>query len=205
MNMFKIQNKQILGLFIILLSLVLIGCAPKRVARVDSSTVTDLSGRWNDTDSRLVSKEMIQDALSRPWLGEFKEKNKQKPKVIVGKVFNKSHEHINIETITQDLERALLNSGMVKFVATREERQELREERDDQAAHAGSGGISIKGEAVADFMVKGSIKTIVDELDGTKVVFYQVDLILIDIQTNDKVWMGQKKIKKIIERSGSKW
>ena len=47
----------------------LVGCSSggKKVSRIDSNSVTDLSGSWNDTDSRLVSEEMIKDCLGRPW------------------------------------------------------------------------------------------------------------------------------------------
>ena len=35
------------------------GCFSKRVTRIEPSAVTDLSGRWNDTDSRLVANELV--------------------------------------------------------------------------------------------------------------------------------------------------
>ena len=41
------------------------GCS-QTVTRVDSDSVTDLSGNWNDTDSRLVAEEMIQDVEDEP-------------------------------------------------------------------------------------------------------------------------------------------
>ena len=48
--------------------------------------------------------------------------------------------------------------------------------------------------------MKGNISTIVDESDGVKAVYFQVDLDLIDLENNVKSWYGQKKIKKVIER-----
>ena len=38
-------------------------CATRKVSRVNTNEVIDLSGRWNDTDSQLVSAEMIDDLL----------------------------------------------------------------------------------------------------------------------------------------------
>ena len=117
-------------------AIIVSGCrtVPK-VERVGADTQIDLSGNWNDTDSRLVAEEMVKDALyGRPWISEFKTAKNTKPRVIVGKVLNKSHEHINTETFVKDLERELINSGEVKFVASSEQRQEIRAERDDQAA-----------------------------------------------------------------------
>ncbi|MFZ3066194.1 MAG: penicillin-binding protein activator LpoB [Nitrospirota bacterium] len=180
----------------------IVSCAGQKVSRVGTDTVTDLSGRWNDTDSRLVAEEMVKDALSRPWIDNYSRKRGKQPTVIVGTVLNRSHEHINVQTFTKDLERELTNSGRVQFVAARGEREELREERVDQAQHAADETVKGPGKEIgADYMLKGTINTILDEAKGTKVIFYQVDLELIDIEKNIKVWFGQKKIKKVIERS----
>lgn len=194
--------------FIVLtaLSLIAIGCATS-VKRVDTDEVIDLSGKWNDTDSRLVSEEMVQDALNRPWISRFIGQHDGKlPTVIVGTVRNKSHEHINTETFVTDLERALINSGEVDFVASRSERGEIREERKDQAIYSSEETAKEEGEEIgADFMLQGSINTILDKIDKKSVMFYQVDLELIEIQTHRKVWIGNKKIKKLIEKKRLKF
>lgn len=191
---------------ILITMLILVGCAPKRVTRVESSEVTDLSGRWNDTDSRLVSQAMVGDVLSRYWLNDFSQKEGRKPRVIVGTVVNRSHEHIATNTFVKDLERELINSGRVTFVASSGERKELREERKDQQTQSSEETAKrLAQETAADFMLKGSIVTIIDELDGTKVKFYQINLELINIESNEKVWIGDKKIKKVIDRDSRKF
>lgn len=180
----------------------LAACNPK-VTRVSSEEVTDLSGNWNDTDSRLVSEEMIQDVLSRPWLSRYNRQAGKAPTVIVGTVRNLSHEHINTRTFVRDLERALINSGEVDFVASANERGEIRSERRDQDLHAREDTRKAMGREIgADFMLQGSINTIVDAVKGEQARFYQVDLTLIDLESNRKVWVGQKKIKKTVEKSG---
>ncbi len=182
--------------------LALVGCAREiRVTRVDAGVVTDLSGRWNDTDSRLVAESMVKEALEYPWLGNFSRTKQRQPVVIVGTVLNNSHEHINVQTFITDLERELTNSQQVTFVAGRAERDELRTERKEQAIYAREDTQKAPGrETGADFMMKGSIATILDEADGAKAVFYQVDLQMIDLESNAKVWYGQKKIKKVVEK-----
>ncbi|MCW9014918.1 MAG: penicillin-binding protein activator LpoB [Gammaproteobacteria bacterium] len=178
------------------------GCNPK-VTRVSSEEVTDLSGKWNDTDSRLVSREMIDDVLSRRWLSNFNRKKGKPPTVIVGTVRNLSHEHINTRTFIRDLEKELINSGEVEFVASASERGEIRSERRDQDLNAREDTRKAMGNEIgADFMLKGSINTIVDAVSGEQARFYQIDLTLIDLESNRKVWVGQKKIKKTVEKSG---
>ena len=184
--------------------LILSGCASTpRVQRVDSQTVIDLSGKWNDTDSRLVSEEMIRDCLNDPWLTRhMTASGSKKPVVIVGVMRNKSTEHIAVMTFIKDIERAFIRSGQVSVVASATEREELRSEKDDQRVFADAATIKQMGkERGADYMMSGEINTIQDQEGGEKVMFYQVDLTLTNIETNEKIWMGDKKIKKLITRS----
>jgi uncharacterized protein (TIGR02722 family) len=171
------------------------------VTRTEADTVTDLSGNWNDTDSRIVSEEMIQDCLSRSWLGEFTSRNGEKPVVIVGRIGNKTTEHIATETFVNDLQRELINSGRVSFVAEKDRRNALRDEKYDQSMNASAKTMKEMGREIgADYMLFGSINSIIDQIEGKKAKFYQIDLELIAIETNEKVWIGQKKIKKIVTR-----
>jgi hypothetical protein len=180
----------------------LAGCNPT-VSRVESDTVTDLSGNWNDTDSRLVAQEMIQDVLSRNWLSKFNRDKGKAPTVIVGTVRNLSHEHINTRTFIADMERELINSGEVEFVASADAREEVRSEVKDQDLNATEESRKAMGNEVgADFMLQGSINSIVDAVSGEQARFYQIDLTLIELGTNRKVWVGQKKIKKTVEKGG---
>ncbi len=175
-------------------------CA-KKVERIEVEEVRDLSGSWNDTDSRLVSEEMIRDVLARPWLGEFSAKKGKQPAVIVGEVRNLSHEHISIGTFVSDMERELINSGRVEFVASKVERGEIRDEREDQELHAAEETRKAMGQELgADFMLKGTINSIVDTEGKEQVRYFQVDLTLISLVDNRKVWVGQKKIKKYIKK-----
>ena len=178
------------------------GCsASKQVTRVDADTTIDLSGRWNDTDSRMVADEIIGDCLSHPWINDHGINTGGKPVVIVGGIRNKSMEHIPVATFITDIERAFINSGKVRTVSSASERGEIREERADQGEFAALETIKRMGrELGADYMMTGEINTIEDREGGDQVVFYQTDLTLTNIETNEKIWIGNKKIKKFIGR-----
>lgn len=184
-------------------SLALAACSTStKVQRIEPGQVTDVSGNWNDTDSRLVSEEMIADMLSRPWIEAHRRNEGDMPTVIVGDVRNLSHEHINVNTFIADIERSLINSGRVEFVANAGEREGVREERRDQDVNAREDTRNAMGREIgADYMLTGSINTIVDAEGRRQVTYYQVDLSLISMADNRKVWLGQKKIKKDIERA----
>ncbi len=184
----------------------LAGCATTQVQRLDTNAVTDLSGRWNDTDSRLVAEAMIHDCLSRPWLARATGAKGSPPVVIVQQVRNDSMEHISTGTFIEDLQRALLNSGQVQFVASARERGELRAERADQDVNASDATRKANGEEHgADFALTGVIHSIEDHSGGEAAVFYQVNLKLLDLRSNQLVWDGEKKIKKLISRPSASW
>lgn len=200
MNLKTLKTNALIPIFGLLF--LLAGCNPT-VSRVESDTVTDLSGNWNDTDSRLVAEEMIQDVLSRGWLSKFNRSKGKAPTVIVGTVRNLSHEHINTRTFVADMERELINSGEVEFVASAKAREEVRSEVKDQDLNATEATRKSMGNEIgADFMLQGSINTIVDAVSGEQARFYQIDLTLIELGSNRKVWVGQKKIKKTVEKGG---
>jgi hypothetical protein len=194
-------------LLVVLSAALLSSCASSpRVTRIETTTPTDLSGRWNDTDSRLVAEEMIRDVLQRPWLQNHVAQTAQKPAMIVGLIRNLSSEHISTETFIKDIERELINSGQVRIVASRGERQDIRDERFEQQHFASEETMKEWAKELgADYMLIGSIKTITDAVEGTRVVYYQTDLELAQIESTEKVWIGSKKIKKVIERGKVRW
>ncbi len=179
------------------------GCAPStRVQRMDERSVIDLSGQWNDTDSQMVADEMIVQCLEDPWGNHFYAETGKLPVVIVGTVFNKTDEHIDANIFISDLERELMNRSTVRFVSAGAMRDELRAERQGQQDFASAATRKrLREELGADFMLQGTIGKIIDVEGKKKVNFYQVDLTLVDLETTEKIWIGQKKIKKLVEKS----
>ena len=197
---------------IIIISIVIIfafGCASTgstTVTRVSVEKQQDLRGTWNDTDSQLVAQQMVKDMIYRPWITDFITENDRKPVVILGHIRNKTTEHINTDTFINDMERELINSGKIKFVAASKERIQVLEERYYQQSHASDETAkSLAQETGADFMLLGTLSSIIDSNGGKMVKYYQVDLSLVNVESNEKVWIGTKKIKKIIKRSKYSW
>ena len=184
-----------IALFLIILA----GCAKRTVTRVSPDQQIDLSGRWNDTDSRLVAEEMVKDAINRAWRSDFVNKTNKKPVMIVGVISNKSHEHIEAETFIKNMEREFINTSTVRVVQNAEFREKMRQERADQQEFASPDTQKKWGrELGADYMMFGNINSIVDAINKKQVTYYQVNLELVDLETNEKVWIGEKQIKKYI-------
>jgi len=190
------------SLSLILLSMVLLGlgACTRQVTRIDPNNMGDISGRWNATDSRLVAEEMIDQVNRGPWKAEFVRAKNKKPVVIVGTIFNKSHEHIDAETFCKDLERNFVQKGDIGLVQGGKKREEMRAEKADQQTNASQSTMKKFGlENGADFILQGSINSIVDSYKRKKEVYYQVNLELTNIETNEVVWIGDKKIAKFVK------
>ncbi len=189
------------------LSIILLCCtlfaacgSNREVSRVSPDQQIDLSGRWNDTDAKMVADAMIQQCLNEIWLPEFEQAHPgQRPVMIVGLVNNKTSEHIQPEVFIKDLERAILQNRRIRLVQAGDKREQLRGERAGQQDFASPETAKKWGKELgADFMLQGSINSIVDQYKKDKVVSYKINLELTDIETNEIVWIGDKEIKKVI-------
>ena len=110
----------------------------RQVQRIETDTTVDLSGRWNDTDARLTAAELVTEIMGQPWLERHMSRTGKRPVVIVGMVENKSHEHIEAEVFTKELEKAFVKSGRVRLVQGGQKREQIRRERADQQNNASS-------------------------------------------------------------------
>ena len=173
---------------------------------METNLIKDVSGGWNDTDAQMVAAEMIDDCLNAGWYNKTLLKLGKEPVVIVGTVTNNTMEHINTNVFVEEIQRALINSGKVEFVASKDERGEVRAERLEQDEFASEETRKAFGKEIgADFMLSGTLNSVVDQAGKKAVVFYQVNMKLINLETNQIVWNGQKQIKKYVKRSKVAW
>ena len=170
------------------------------VERVAADQVYDLTGKWNDIDSQQSANTIIDKALSGPWLERWQ--GTDPPVLIVGNVRNNTSEHIDTQLFVKDIEAELINSGQVRFVASSQERGQVRDEREDQQSNASEATMKrIAQETGADFMLIGNMDSSVEESVGTKVVYYRLSMELIDLESNIKAWIGTHRIKKVIDKT----
>jgi len=207
-HLFDGRRRRVAQIALALAATVVVGaCNNTRVSRIDPASVTDLSGRWNDADSRLVANALITQSLDAAWSKQWAETHGGRtPTVIVGGFANRTLEHIPVTTFTRDLERAYVSSGAVRIVASNDERQSVRTERADQQANAiADTRARVAMEQGAQFMLQGDVQAIEDAQGRERVVTYQIDATLVDLESNAKVWVGQHRIKKLVDRRRIGW
>lgn len=186
--------------------LIMVSCGSTKVSRVDSDEVIDLDGYWNESDVRIVCDSLIEECISSPRIAKFEGQQGRAPVVIIDSIRNQSSEHIDTSIVEKKFQTAIINSGVMEFVSSSTERQALREEKADQADHSTyDTAKEMDQEAGADFMLKGSVKTIVQSAGDKTVRTYYVYAELHDIKTNKIVWMAENdSIKKVIKRQKAK-
>ena len=182
--------------------LIMVSCGSTKVSRVDSDEVIDLDGYWNESDVRIVCDSLIEECISSPRIAKFEGQQGRAPVVIIDSIRNQSSEHIDTSIVEKKFQTAIINSGVMEFVSSSTERQALREEKADQADHSTyDTAKEMDQETGADFMLKGSVKTIVQSAGDKTVRTYYVYAELHDIRTNKIVWMAENdSIKKVIKR-----
>ena len=189
----------------VLVAAVLAGCGGTKVANVDPRTEGYISGRWNDSDARAVAEDLIPQCLDSPWLPEFRgQQGEQRPRVLVADMENNTSEHINMDVFMNELQRVLINSGVVRFVADEVVREDLMREVEWQREMAKGGGVSgdvDRGVSGADFVMLGTVSSVVDQADKKAIVYYKVDLSLTDLRNWEKVWIGSAERKHLVEGS----
>jgi uncharacterized protein (TIGR02722 family) len=205
------KKTKLLAVFILALIIFSACSSTPKVTRTESSTVVDLSGRWNDSDIRLVCASLINDCLGSPkvaqYIQQFTGQNAGKlPACLVGSFKNDTSEHIDTSIISRSMEVAIVNSGKLDFVAGGDTREELRTERQDQQTNASEDtAAAVAKETGANLLLTGSVKSSVDQAGDTMVRSYFVYAELTNIETNTRLWMGENsEIKKIISRSNYK-
>jgi len=186
------------SLYLLLLSAAF-SCS-RTVTRIAPDTPVDLSGRWNDTDSRKVADQMIYDLFNSGNFKTYAEQRGKKPVIIVGSILNKTSEHIDADNYIKKFELVIHNSGAADLVESAEFRDQLRRERAEQQDFADPATIKQFGKELgADLMLFGEMTSEVDDYNNTRVVNYVTTLFLTDIETNRRIWYGQNEIKKLIK------
>jgi uncharacterized protein (TIGR02722 family) len=186
--------------FFYLVFLIISACAPQ-VSRIDPSTEVELSGRWNDSDSRSVADQMISQLSASTRYQEYAKTKGTRPTIIVGMVRNKTSEHIDAANYIKKLEAAIFNSGLADIVESGEFRDKLRVERVEQRDFADPVTVAEWGkETGADLMLFGEMTSETDVYHNQRVVNYVTTLFLTDMETNQRIWYGQQEIKKLIRK-----
>jgi PBP1b-binding outer membrane lipoprotein LpoB len=140
--------------------------------------------------------------LNSSRIAQFTKDKERLPRIKIGIFKNNTDEHLDAAIIPNTMKVVITNSGKAEFVADSATQNELRAEKQDQLGNASDqSAASIGNETGADFMLTGSVKTIVDRAGSTSTRTYIVNAELTHIETGVIYWTDENsEIKKIIQQ-----
>jgi uncharacterized protein (TIGR02722 family) len=168
----------------------------------DPNTIEMLSDHFNENDLQLIAKKMV-DSMGK---SEAMKTIQNKPLLIVGKMRNKTSEHIDTESLADKVRVQLINQGRFSFV-NKGAREEIAQEYEYQGSgYVKEGDAKKPGEqASADFLLTGNIASITQEVGGDKLVYYKMTMELTNLRSGVIAWTDEKELRKKFKKQGVSW
>ncbi|MDR2768264.1 MAG: penicillin-binding protein activator LpoB [Treponema sp.] len=165
-------------------------------AALSLSAVSD--GTWSSREVQTVCTELISACLESPAVTrsiETKKRGGQAPTVIVGHFANDSSEYIDTSIVSSKMETAIINDGRLRFIAGGDVRDTIRSERQDQQTNASEDTAKqLANETAADYMLTGTVKSIVKTVGRRTTRTYYVYAQLTNIETSEILWKGDSEV-----------
>lgn len=150
----------------------------------------DMTPYLNESDARVVCKDIVDQVIASPRIVRFAAKNDRDPVVTIGTIKDETGEFFDTQVIANNLKTAILKSGVLEFMANKDVRNEMRKEVVEQADHANEDQAkAIDDEDAADYMLTGSVKLMVQNNGKQQERTYIVNIELTDLQTHRTVDM----------------
>jgi len=185
---------RVLGPFTTAAALCLCLCACAATAQYgDPAAQETLTIDFGSTDLQGIAEQMVGSLLASPLVQEG-----SRPVVIVGRIVNRTDEHIDTRSVADKIRTTLLQSGRVRFVAD-EVRDEVVRELDYQA---GSGLVDPAtrkrlGHLVGPGYVMTGRITSIRKTAGRKTdLYFLFTLEVVELETGLIRWSAQKEIRK---------
>jgi uncharacterized protein (TIGR02722 family) len=174
------------------MALACLACA-KKVDYGDPTATETLTIDFGSKDLQMIAEKMVGSLLASPVVQQG-----NMPVVLVGRVRNKTDEHIDTKAITDKIRTALVNSGAVRFVADEvrdEVIQELRYQTD--SGHVAPETRKRIGKLVgAGYLLMGEITSIRKKAGRRTDLYFKITLNLVELETGLIRWAEEKEIRK---------
>tara|TARA_B100000902_G_scaffold45221_1_gene52837 strand:+ start:193 stop:777 length:585 start_codon:yes stop_codon:yes gene_type:complete len=178
----------------------LLGCVTGGGVYTDPNEVKILGDKWNNSDSDKMAEFMVNSVLKEAWLSEFQGRYKKKPVVVVDEIENNTSEHIDTGSISSSVRSRLINSRKVRFVNGKDRTRILKEIASQKVNVRASSRKKGGNQIGADYLLTGTLSSIIAQQGDYKTVTYQADFLLTNIETAEIEWNGNHKIKKSFKR-----
>lgn len=191
------------------LAVVLSACSgPRAFTRgtyEDPNEIEMLSDRFNENDLQLIAKKMVNSLAGAPRFSQPPQAGRL-PVVVVGRLKNKTSEHIDMGSLADKIQTGLAQTGRFALL-DKAAREDIAEEYEyQQSGYVRPDEAKGPGEQVsADFMMTGELSSIVQQVGKDKLVYYKMTVKLNNVRTGVMEWVDEKEIRKKFEKRHVSW
>jgi uncharacterized protein (TIGR02722 family) len=174
------------------------GCAT--VSYGDAQSAKPINTEFGASDLQQVSTVMVDSLLSFPPMTELT--SQRRPVIVVDRVKNKTSQHIDTESITDQIRTQLIRSGQYRFIDRTTDKQTLEE----MQIQNGSGlvdqskAVEMGKQYGAEYMLTSNISEITQTNRSVRDVYYKITMNLKNLKTGILEWSDEKEIRKVMKK-----
>ena len=194
------KTKFSLFLLIIIITLIA-GCAPTIKYEIkDEETVT--GSDWSAKDLKDVSDYMAGSVKQAAFIAN-PQYTKERPRWMLARdMKNETDEHVNTRTIMEKIRTRLINGGIANFIDDQAVEDILNQMKLQQSGLFDNKTVAQVGKLVgAKLILRGTISSIRKKTDRKDIIYYNITLQLVNIQTGEIVWTDEKEIQRLTSKS----
>jgi hypothetical protein len=196
----KMKARFNLVLLVIIISL-LAGCGPTiRYEIKDEETVT--GSDWSAKDLKDVSEYMTASIKQSAFISSPQYKSERPRWMMAKDLKNETDEHVNTRTIMEKIRTKLINEGFASFVDDQAIEDILNQMQLQQSGLFDDKTVTKVGKLVgAKLILRGTVSSIRKRTDRNDIIYYNITLQLVNIQTGEIVWTDEKEIQRATNKS----
>lgn len=189
-----------------LLALVLLGagaggCASTGAQYTNLDRERPLTERFDPTDARRVVEAMVDDMLSFEPLVAITQTGR--PVLDVGKLQNKTEEHIDVTSLTDSIRTKLIRSGKFRFKdrSSSSTDIEIMNEENELGLVDSSKAVKAGNQIATGYYLYGAISQQRTTTGRLIDQYYKITLNLKDISSGEIIWTDEQEIRKERKRA----
>ena len=189
-----------LVLLVVIISL-MTGCGATISHEIrDEETVT--GSDWSAKDLKDVGEYMASSVKQSAFISSPQYKSERPRWMMAKDLKNETDEHVNTRTIMEKIRTKLINAGFATFVDDQAIEDILNQLQLQQSGLFDDKTVTRIGKLVgARLILRGTISSIRKRTDRRDIIYYNITLQLVNIQTGEIVWTDEKEIQRLTSKS----
>lgn len=162
----------------------------------DPNTIALLDDRFSENDMQLIAKKMIQSMAGSDIVG-----SNGAPVVMVGKMRNRTSEHIDMTMLSDKVRTQLIQSGRFRFADALNRRDIAEEYEYQQSGYVDPEQAKGPGSQTgAEYLLTGTLTANVQQAGRNKLIYYKANFQLTNLLTSEIAWTDEKEIRKAYKK-----